>query len=132
MSDQLESMLGTLDTRRVASEPAPAFLRAVARRRYRRRLARAASALAVPFAAWGFWLLAHGPTPAPPGKEIARRGPTEPAVVQVSSLGALTRANVGRADSDLDLPEASGSGEPTPVRLGWRLDSARLEHWLSH
>jgi len=132
MSDRIESMLDRLGAGCGTSEPAPAFLRAVARRRHRRRLLQIGSAAAVLLAAAGAWLLVQGSNRAvKPDRRIIHAEQPAPGLIQASSLASLTRANIDRDTSDLDLPEPSGSGEPSPVRLGLRLDSVRLEQWLS-
>ena len=128
MSDQLESMLEELEPAR-ASEPAPAFLRAVARRRHTRRLRFAASLAAVAVVVVGgrFTLTAFKPTPVPAGPgpiavTVPPRGPT---------LAALTRQVLDRDPGDIPIPAASTPADPEPLRLGLRCDSPRFERWLS-
>ncbi len=130
MPDQLESLLDTLGAGAV--EPSPAFLYAVARRRQQRRLVHAASGATLLLVIGVAWFAASNLGSTPIRRAPLVHGPRvrPPAAANVS-LVALTRANIGRAGTDLDLPTTAGSGTAEPVRANLGHDAAGMERWLA-
>src|SRR5215475_10620350 len=95
MSDHLESMLERLDPAPAAGEPPAVFLRAVARRRWERRIAKGAVAGGLVLAAAGAWLLVSQPSPVPSKPILAKAAP--------GTVLALWRTNENRSPADLEL-----------------------------
>lgn len=136
---RLDQWLDALDRARTApaTEPPGAFIHAVARRRFRRRLA-AASQGAVALAALAFIVVMLRPTPHTahaPNRPLTQADPDRIAAsLPDSSMIALTRANLSRDPDHLILPDtrpaaaAPASHAGTPVSVLWSTD--QVERWL--
>jgi hypothetical protein len=125
MSEPLESMLERLGPA-PAGRPPPEFINAVARRRARRRLVRAAAGVMVLALVLGVWSLVPKPRPIRPSPIPISRGYS----LQETSLAALSRRNSDLDPESLRLPEPEGSGPPPELRPA--MTPERLDAVLGH
>jgi hypothetical protein len=126
MAENLDKLLDSLGNE-VIPEPPPQFLRAVGRRRMRRRLTRSAPACAVVVVALiGMGILIRPGAPATPS-----HNPTTAAVPLPDTAAIhLAQINKDRDIGHLLLPEHSASPAEQPLRLGLRWDPSEVERWV--
>jgi len=126
MSDPIDALLDSLGVADAAPEPPAAFLRAVGRRRVRRRGSQAAAACFVVVAMFGLGILLRPNAPAAPAHDRLLASAPLPA----TSTLLLTRINLDRDVDHLLLPDHRGAPAEPPLRLGLRWDPSEVERWV--
>jgi hypothetical protein len=127
MAENLDRLLDSLGADDVIPEPPAPFLRAVGRRRLRRRLAHSAGAFAVVVVAViGVGILIRSGAPATPSHNPTTAAAPLPDTAAIH----LARINMDRDIGHLILPEHSASPAEQPLRLGVRWDPSEIERWV--
>lgn len=128
MSDPIDRLLDSLGAADAAPipPPPPAFLRAVGRRRLRRRINRTAAGCAVLAAAIGLTVVLR------PGSRATQVHDSPLAAARLPDTAALALAR-SNADCDLEhlrLPDHGGGAPDQSVRLGLRSDLSQFERCI--